>query len=50
MRKGVIGVMLAFLLLPLTMQAQMAIGTWRDCLDNTIVYRLQAVEKYIAVS
>ena len=47
MRKGAIGVILACFLLPLTMQAQMAIGTWRDCLDNTIVYRLQAVEKYI---
>ncbi len=28
-------------------KAQMAIGTWRDCLDNTIVYKLQSADKYI---
>ena len=27
--------------------AQMAIGSWRDCLDNSIVYRLQVADNYI---
>ncbi len=30
-----------------TAYAQMAIGSWRDCLDNSIVYRLQTVDDYI---
>lgn len=40
-------VLLTSLCVTLVAPAQMPIGTWRDCLDNTIVYHLQPVDNYI---
>ena len=47
--KWVVVMALAFTfhLSPFTLNAQMAVGSWRDCLDYSSVYKIQAVDNYI---
>ena len=49
MRSAIAKIMLcaSIILSFLTVSAQMPIGTWRDCLDNTIAYHIQHADNYI---